>query len=356
MEQSICEAAETHKTKQKKRNMKMKLSYHTIIRGKPQKLQDATGKPYYQHNGQRVNLGWGWENIEADWPDVFELITVDGIATSAELTSDNRREDNFVSRDLIMVDIDSGMTIGELLEDSFYNKYAAGFYATPSHQDHAHRFRIMFRLATPLTQASDVVKLNKMLMRRYTQADAACKDATRIFYGSPGCVLCERLNNEFPDAAVQQLISQYNAWETSEMNRNSTVTHQPLDDWSRQRVLDLLRGTFVGEYAKWRDIGWGLKAGGFGLADYQYVTGGMMNQKTPEMAAQVWNDGRPGGKITMGTVIWFLRQRHGVDCLKREIVQDQHLLQNGEILLTNRAVLAQDRRDLAAIRRMIRND
>jgi hypothetical protein len=336
--------------------MKMKLSYHTIIRGKPQKLQDATGKPYYQHKGQRVNLGWGWENIEADWPDVFELITVDGIATSAELTSDNRREDNFVSRDLIMVDIDSGMTIGELLEDRFYNKYAAGFYATPSHQDHAHRFRIMFRLATPLTQASDVVKLNKMLMRRYTQADAACKDATRIFYGSPGCVLCERLNNEFPDAAVQQLISQYNAWETSEMNRNSTVTHQPLDNWSRQRVLDLLRGTFVGEYAKWRDIGWGLKAGGFGLADYQYVTGGMMNQKTPEMAAQVWNDGRPGGKITMGTVIWFLRQRHGVDCLKREIVQDQHLLQNGEILLTNRAVLAQDRRDLAAIRRMIRND
>jgi hypothetical protein len=336
--------------------MKMKLSYHTIIRGKPQKLQDATGKPYYQHKGQRVNLGWGWENIEADWPDVFELITVDGIATSAELTSDNRREDNFVSRDLIMVDIDSGMTIGELLEDRFYNKYAAGFYATPSHQDHAHRFRIMFRLATPLTQASDVVKLNKMLMRRYTQADAACKDATRIFYGSPGCVLCERLNNEFPDAAVQQLISQYNAWETSEMNRNSTVTHQPLDNWSRQRVLDLLRGTFVGEYAKWRDIGWGLKAGGFGLADYQYVTGGMMNQKTPEMAAQVWDDGRPGGKITMGTVIWFLRQRHGVDCLKREIVQDQHLLQNGEILLTNRAVLAQDRRDLAAIRRMIRND
>ena len=294
----------------------MKLSYHTIIRGKPQKLQDETGKPYYKQGNQRVNLGWGWENLEADWPTVFELITVDGLATSAELTCDNRKEDNFVSRDLVMVDIDSGMTIGELFEDSFYNKYAAGFYATPSHSDSAHRFRIMFRLETPLTTATDVVKLNKMLMRRYTQADAACKDATRIFFGSPNCELKECTDNQLPDSAVAQLIDQYNAWEASEMASHSQVAHQPLDDWSRQRILDLLKTTFVGEYAKWRDIGWGLKAGGFSLSDYQYVTAGMMNQKTPAMAAQVWTDGKAGGRITMGTVIWFLKQRHGQDCLR----------------------------------------
>jgi hypothetical protein len=334
----------------------MKLSYHTVIRGKPQKLQDESGKPYYKQHNQRVNLGWGWENLEADWPTVFELITVDGLATSAELTCDNRKEDNFVSRDLVMVDIDSGMTIPELFEDSFYNKYAAGFYATPSHSDSAHRFRIMFRLEKPLTQASDVVKLNKMLMRRYTQADAACKDATRIFFGSPGCVLCERTDLVLPDSAVTQLIDQYNVWEASEMSRNSVVEHQPLDDWSRQRILDLLKITHVGEYAKWRDIGWGLKAGGFAVSDYQYVTSGMMSQKTPAMAAQVWADGKAGGRITMGTVIWFLRQRHGQDCLRREIAADRQVLDNGNTVLTNRAVLAQDRRDLAAIRRMIRND
>jgi hypothetical protein len=334
----------------------MKLSIHETIRGKPNKQQDATGRPYYEHAGRRVNLGWGWVNIEADWPTVFELITQDGVATSAELTCDNRKEDTFVSRDLIMVDIDSGMTIPELFEDKFYNQYAAGFYATPSHQDHAHRFRIMFRLQTPLTQATDVVKLNKMLMRRYTQADAACKDATRIFFGSPGCVLCERTDTMLPDSAVTQLIDQYNVWETSEMSRNSVVQHQPLDDWSRQRILDLLKTTHVGEYAKWRDIGWGLKAGGFAVSDYQYVTTGMMSQKTPAMAAQVWADGKAGGRITMGTVIWFLKQRHGEDCLRREIQADRQVLDNGHVVLTNRAVLAQDRRELAAIRRMIRND
>ena len=294
----------------------MKLSYHTVLRGKPNKSQDATGRPCYEYNGQRVNLGWGWENIEAEWPDVFELITQDGIATSAELASDNRKEATFVSRDLVMVDIDSGMTIPELLTDDMYNQYAAGFYATPSHTDLAHRFRIMFRLETPLTQATDVVKLNRMLMRRYTQADAACKDATRIFYGSPGCVLRERLDNVLSDAAVAQLIEQYNVWEATEMARHNTAPPREINATQRTRILDLLKSTYVGEYAKWRDIGWGLKAGGYTVSDWQYVTTGMMSQKTPEQAREVWAAGKTNGKITMGTVIWFLRQRHGADCLR----------------------------------------
>jgi hypothetical protein len=197
-----------------------------------------------------------------------------------------------------------------------YNQYAAGFYATPSHTDLAHRFRIMFRLETPLTQATDVVKLNRMLMRRYTQADAACKDATRIFYGSPGCVLRERLDNVVSDAAVAQLIEQYNVWEATEMARHNQAPARELNATQRTRILDLLKSTYVGEYAKWRDIGWGLKAGGYTVSDWQYVTTGMMSQKTPEQAREVWAAGRTNGKITIGTVIWFLRQRLGADCLR----------------------------------------
>jgi hypothetical protein len=155
-----------------------------------------------------------------------------------------------------------------------------------------------------------------MLMRQYTQADAACKDATRIFFGSPACVLRECRDVVMPAWVVAELIDQYNKWEGAQMTEHSSAPHVPLDDWTRQRILDLLRGTFVGEYAKWRDIGWGLKAGGFALSDYQYVTGGMMNSKSPSMAEQIWRDGKAGGKITMGTVVWFLKQRHGQDCLR----------------------------------------
>jgi hypothetical protein len=264
----------------------------------------------------RINLGYGWQNIEADWPDVFELITTDGYATSAELSSDRRAEETFVSRELIMVDVDSGMTIFELLDNEFYNEHAAGFYTTPSHTDDAHRFRIMFRLATPITDATRLQKLNKMLLRVFTQADAACKDATRIFYGTPNCVVREQRNVLLNDNTVAAMIDVYNDLEAAEMRQHNTVPHVVLDDAQREKILELLRGTYVGEYSVWRDIGWGLKRGGFSLADYQYVTGGMMNQKTPQMAAQVWADGRDGGAVTMGTVIWLLKQRHGEDCLK----------------------------------------
>ena len=88
----------------------MKLSIHETIRGKPSK-------------DSNVNLGYGWMNIDCAWADVFALITEDGVATSAELTCENRKEANFVSRELIMVDIDSGMTIEDLFNNDFYNLY-----------------------------------------------------------------------------------------------------------------------------------------------------------------------------------------------------------------------------------------
>jgi len=296
---------------------KMKLSIHETIRGKPVQVSDASGRKWYESGGQRVSLGYGWINIEAEWPDVFELITVDGCATSAELNSNNRREDTFVSRELIMIDIDSGMTIPELFEDDFYNSYGAGFYTTPSHQDHAHRFRIMFRLEVPVTDAQKLSKLNRMLLRVFTQADAACKDATRIFYGTPGCVLKERTNNLLPHEVVDILIDELSRLEEIDMRSHSTAEHRPLNDAQRQRVLDLLKQSYVGSYPVWRNIAWGLKAGGFELKDFQYVTDGMMSQKTDFEARQVWESGqaREGG-VTMGSVIHFLRQRHGEDCLK----------------------------------------
>jgi hypothetical protein len=297
----------------------MKLSIHETIRGKPQMITAPTGAKYYESGGRRVSLGWGWMNIEADWPDVFELITVDGCATSAELSSENRREDTFVSRELLMVDIDSGMSIPELFENEFYETYGAGFYTTPSHQDHAHRFRIMFRLEVPITGAQKFSKLNRMLLRVFTQADAACKDATRIFYGTPNCVLKERTDNLLPHDVVEILINEISRVEEAEMRQHSRVEHQPLDDAQRQQILDLLKQSFVGYYPTWRNIGWGLKAGGFELKDFQYVTAGMMNSKTDYEAREVWNHGqsRTGG-VTMGSVIYFLRQRHGPDCLRTD--------------------------------------
>lgn len=284
----------------------MKLSIHETIRGKPGK-------------DSHVNLGYGWMNIEATWPEVFELITQDGVATSAELSTDNRKEANFVSRQLLMVDVDGGMTIPELLDNVFYNHYGAGFYATPSFTPELHKFRICFLLEQPEYDAGRLRKINRGLLKVFAQADEACKDPTRLFYGTPNCLLSERTNRYLTSDIVEQLVDIVDEHDrlTAETMTQYTGPAIQLDDAQRQRILELLKQTYLGSYTIWRNVGWGLKAGGFSLTDFQYVTTGMMSQKTPADAAKVWSAGGQVGKpVTMGSVIHLIKERHGADALK----------------------------------------
>jgi len=294
----------------------MKISYHSNLVGKPERRIENNFTVYY-NNDKKVNLGWGWDTVDLTFADVFDLITVDGIATSAALSSNNRKDEFFVSRELLMVDIDSGMTITELFEDTFYDDYAAGFYATPSHTDDAHRFRILFRLETPITDASKLSKLNRALLQIFAQADQACKDPARLFYGNI-TELKEMRDNLLTDTMVEILLELINQIDEAAMETASMIDHAPLDDAQKQHILELLKMTFVGSYPIWRNIGWGLKQGGFTLQDFQYVTAGLMKAKTSDDAANVWNAGSVG-KVTMGSVIHVIKQHHGADCLLPQV-------------------------------------
>ena len=273
-------------------------------------------------------MGSGWTNIEGSWSDIFELITRDGLATSAELLNDNdnRKEANFASRQLLMVDVDNDttknpntMSVTELLEHPFYNAYGAGFYATHNFKPEHHKFRICFVLEQAETNSGRCRKIIRGLIKMFPAGDEACKDPVRLFYGSVDCLLCERTDKLLTNDIVEQLIAVIDA-EDAEMASAMTNYNGPaiqLDDAQKQRILDLLKQTYVGSYPIWRNVGWGLKAGGFTVADFQYVTTGMMSKKSASDAAKVWNDGGQVGKpVTMGSVIHLLRERHGKDCLR----------------------------------------
>jgi hypothetical protein len=155
------------------------------------------------------------------------------------------------------------------------------------------------------------------LMRVYDHADVACKDSTRIFYGTENCELCLLTDKTLPMAMIEALCTMedmFRAEQTAEFNYQ--IEHKPLTNERRQKILDLLKQTFVGSYPQWRDIGWGLKAGGFDLQDFQYVTTGMMREKSAEDARELWNSGKIlDTGIHLGSVIHFLKQRHGDKCL-----------------------------------------
>jgi hypothetical protein len=61
-------------------------------------------------------------------------------------------------------------------------------------------------------------------------------------------------------------------------------------------------------YDTWRNIGWGLKAGGFRVEDFVYITSQISSSKTAGDARAVWKSG--DGTITMGSVIYLLRQHY----------------------------------------------
>lgn len=233
----------------------MKLSIHPDIKGKPKQ----TDRGYFVDNKQ-VNLGYGWMNIDVEWDQIFELITNDGYATSAELSSDNRKEEYFLSRQLFMVDIDDGMTIQELLNDDFYNCFGAGFYTTARHTDDAHRFRIVFVTENPITNSNDVKKLTRGLLTMFRSADISCKDATRLYYGAPNCVIKESANRILSKEACDELIRMID--EIDRETQKATQTLIQLDTVDEEFVDYLLNkishkvGTLKGDYNVWLSIAW----------------------------------------------------------------------------------------------------
>jgi hypothetical protein len=239
----------------------MKLSIHPNIKGKPDKIERDDKPPLYKCDGSIVNLGYGWTNIEVDsWKDAFELITTDGYATSAELVDDHRTDDEYVSRQICMVDIDSGMTIQDLFNDDFYNEFGAGFYTTARHTDEAHRFRIMFVLEEPIYDYLIMRKIIRGLLEFYQTADRNCKDASRIYYGVKNCPIKECRDKILYKYITDELITMIDSIDSKPIshsyipNTNKEYDVEFVDELLSR--ISVKTGTLHGEYDLFKTIAW----------------------------------------------------------------------------------------------------
>ena len=136
--------------------------------------------------------------------------------------------------------------------------YGAGFYATPSFTTEHHKFRICFRLEQAEIDSGRLRKINRALLKVFGAADQACKDPTRLFYGTPDCVLCDRTDKLLTNDIVKQLveiIDEFDRDSAEAMTQYVGKEPPPLDDFHRARIIDLLKQSFVGSYPMWRNIG-----------------------------------------------------------------------------------------------------
>ena len=116
-------------------------------------------------------------------PEQFAQHIKSGHAFCAQHKNGWRMAGNFTVSGILAVDVDHGLSVQDALDDDFVQNYASILYTTPSHTEEFQRFRIVFELEVPITDAKKMRDAQTGLIQRFG-GDKACKDACHMFYGS----------------------------------------------------------------------------------------------------------------------------------------------------------------------------
>jgi hypothetical protein len=126
-----------------------------------------------------------------------QLAQIMGAGHTAVLATMNgkRKAFNMEQQQVLMLDFDNkdenkqmtqGMfytSIEEILADPFIQENASFLYKTFSHADGWDKFRVAFVLDKSLKTLEEVYGAYQYLLDKYPNADKACKDPSRIFFG-----------------------------------------------------------------------------------------------------------------------------------------------------------------------------
>ncbi|WP_422406934.1 MULTISPECIES: hypothetical protein [Gammaproteobacteria] len=122
----------------------------------------------------------------------FTLEEIAGLLTKGHtilpaVMNGERKKANFKSQQILMLDFDNKETnpaaMFQILGREFTTKHAAFTYQSFSSTPEQPKFRLVFVLDKPLTSAEQVEAMYIELFKHYPEADIACKDASRLFFG-----------------------------------------------------------------------------------------------------------------------------------------------------------------------------
>lgn len=309
----------------------MKFSYHKNCIGKPVKKFDEAEKRWNLWCGnKKINLGYGWVTVDLEFENIFDLLTIDGCAIAPALTNDHRIEENFLSHELALVDIDGGMTLEELQEHPFYKLYGSGYYTTSSHTDTDPRFRIIYRLPEPITDPEHMRMIYEGLMALHGSADVSCRDSARLFYGTVNAKHRE-LTGRFVDIFGLEIILEAYDFIMQEKKliyqstNNTNKEHEPASLQDVEQILDELRRHYSDlEYSRRRDVTWAVLS----AVDKNNAIS-LMRARWPDADKTMKYEGFVNDHkrvaIRLGTVIVMIR-KHNPNYGKRLVLQNNNII------------------------------
>lgn len=140
----------------------------------------------------KLKTGQSFESLAKNWTS--KAVTIDGLAAHickgyawmpGLLKPGARRKNENVDRaELLAVDVDHGMAIGEALLMPIIKEWGCLGITSSSHSEVEHKFRVVFRLPVAIVGADNIKSVNKLLIEAIGVADKACKDAARFFFGA----------------------------------------------------------------------------------------------------------------------------------------------------------------------------
>jgi hypothetical protein len=133
-----------------------------------------------------------FQETELNISELLESIN-QGKAFSPIVFKDNTRTgENFRSTQLLVLDFDKS-NLEETLGHEYIKSHASAYYTTPSHRvdGNSDKFRIIFQLPEPIIDREMYKSCMVNLLEKFPEADQACKDTARVFYGSKNCTYPE---------------------------------------------------------------------------------------------------------------------------------------------------------------------
>ncbi len=129
-----------------------------------------------------ATLNAKFQNVELTSKHIAAAIRRGWALCNAKLTGTRRCNEHFGGSELVILDIDSGLT----LEEAFSHKFSQNallIYTTPSHSAANHRFRLIFPLSYVEHNASRYREIVRAFQREYS-ADPAPSASVQTFFGS----------------------------------------------------------------------------------------------------------------------------------------------------------------------------
>lgn len=126
-----------------------------------------------------------FEAVEVDAEEFEENIKL-GFAFSYQFKNNYRNSENFLCSDVVVIDIDGGVTLGQALGNQTVKQYGTFCYTTASHNFDHHRFRLVFALPRTISDPNELKFATRALAQRLG-GNKRSTDPARLFLGNSNC-------------------------------------------------------------------------------------------------------------------------------------------------------------------------